>query len=696
MTGPGSNLSGASSSDKRGPWRIPDRSAIVHGVLVVFAMALIGRAGYVQVYKHAYWADKGARQQYLSSSLPAPRGDIRDESGVTLVESRELVHVGVAPREVRQPVALARALKNARIDPKWVRAAVDTTRVWVDIPGLFMPVDVAPAVAMRGVYAKPVMDRVYANSSGIRRIVGRVDPATGRPLDGIEAALDTMLKGDTGRVRMARDRNGHVLDASVEDNARQPGKTVVLTINQGLQDICERALSDAVDSLHATGGDIVVMNPHTGDVLAMASKRTDPTAVANTAITEPYEPGSTVKPFVAAALIGAGRAKPDEIINTYGGHFELDGRKINDAEEHEAMMTLSDVIKHSSNVGIVRFAQRFTPREKYELLRNLGFGTPTLVPLPAESPGALKPVRFWSKQTQTSMMMGYELSVTPLQIVTAYSAIANGGLLLEPHLIRSVTTPAGDTVYASHTRVLRRVMRPDVATVMQKMLRDVVSGGTSTKADLATLDVAGKSGTARRAVKGRYEAGAYTASFVGLFPQDNPQFVILVKLDRPQNGYYGGVVAGGVTNVVLRAALAARDASLDLHELASSVHAPRPDTTAEGRAAERAKARADSIRLAAPPKRVAVVQPDTDPRTSASYVIKLPASTRVAPVAATPRPVPDVSGLPLRVAARTLHAAGFRVQIVHGGATPPNTSPTVPAAGTPLLPGRVVKLSSEP
>jgi membrane peptidoglycan carboxypeptidase len=255
--------------------------------------------------------------------------------------------------------------------------------------------------------------------------------------------------------------------------------------------------------------------------------------------------------------------------------------------------------------------------------------------------------------------------------------------------VKEVRTAKGDVKYSATPRVIRRVMSPETAATMQQLLRDVVAGGTSTRADLLTLDVGGKSGTAKRTSKGQYVAGSYTASFVGLFPQDRPQYVILVKLDNPQNGYYGGVVAGSITNTVLRAALSARNASLDLHQLATSVHAPRPDTTAAGVARARAQARTDSIKRAAMPVERVAAPADTDPRTSASYVVKLPSTTRVAPIATAVRPVPDVAGLPLRAAVRTLHAAGFRVELVPGyGAT------TLPVAGTPWMPGRVVKLGT--
>jgi cell division protein FtsI (penicillin-binding protein 3) len=675
--------------------KTPGRLTIVHSVLVIFALALIAKAGYEQLFRHGYWSRIGQRQHYVSSGLPAPRGQILDATGRPLVESREMVRISVAPRQVRNRAALARDLKLASVDPRFVSMSVDTARKWVDVPGAFLPNAVAPAIALRGVYSKPVMDRVYATSGGIRRIVGRVGP-DGKALDGIELALDSLLRGDTATVRVARDKSGRPLAAPDDADDPTPGSTVVLTINRELQEICDRELAVAVDSLHADGGDIVVMNPNTGDVLAMASNRTDPSAVANTAVTEPYEPGSTMKPFVAARLLLLGRATPDQTVDTYGGHLIIPGRgrPITDADEHPSVLSLTDVIKHSSNVGIVRFADRMSVREKFEMLRDMGFGAPTGVAIPAESPGLVRPPSEWTPSSAASVVMGYEVSVTPLQMVTAYSAIANGGELLTPHIVKEIRSPDGIVRYSAARQVVRRVMTAQVAAEVRTMLRDVVAGGTSTRADLATLDVAGKSGTALRNAHGHYIAGSYTASFVGLFPDDKPQFVILVKLDNPQMGFYGGIVAGGVTNVVLRAALAARDAALDRGELASSVHAPRPDTTPAGRAAARARMasekKIDSVDVADSIRELAHAVPvDSDPRTSESYVVTLPFRTRAIPPVVSPRAVPDVAGLPLRSAVRALHAAGFRVELMPGAAVP-----LMPVAGTMLEPGRVVKLGT--
>lgn len=671
----------------------PSRLAVVHGVLIALAATLLAKAGREQLLLGDRWAATARRQHFAQSRTQAPRGEIADASGGTLVESREVTRVSVAPRELRDTARLRAALRSLGMDARWVATATDQSRRWVELPGRYLPADVASLAGMTGVYSTPVMERVYADASGIRRIVGRVDPNSGQPLDGIELALSDVLQGDTGRASFARDRAGRALGLATDAGAAAtPGRSVVLTINRGLQDISERALAKAVDSLGATGGDIVVMNPNTGDILAMASNRADPRAVANTAITEPYEPGSTVKPFVAAALLARKLARPGELIDTYGGQISVDGRLITDAEEHERMMSLSDVIRRSSNVGIVRFALRLSPDQKYQLLRDMGFGTPTLVPLPAESPGTLREPARWSRQSAASVMMGYELTVTPLQLVTAYSAIANGGELLQPQLVREVRSASGEVEYRASRRVVRRVMPPEVATQIRQMLLGVVQSGTSTNAELATFDVAGKSGTARRTSNGVYTAGAYTSSFVGVFPADRPQYVVLVKLDNPRNGYYGGVVAGAVTNVVLRAALAARDAALDRSQLALAERPEKPDTSARARfvadSTRRARAR---VEAATPPVVVATAAPpDTGRVAIGSYLVRLPPTGGEPRKAAGVRPVPSVAGLPLRSAVRTLHAAGFRVELVAAGGTP---FLTYPSAGTALAGGRVVKLA---
>ncbi|HET7459393.1 MAG TPA: penicillin-binding transpeptidase domain-containing protein [Gemmatimonadaceae bacterium] len=681
-----------------------DRLGIVHGVLALFAVALVGKAGKEQLWRGDYWSRLAERQHYIADSLPAPRGEILDATGTTLAESRELVQLKVAPREVKNRRTLAAALRRAGVGAEWVKRATDVKRAWVEIPGRFLPSDVSPAVAMRGVYAAPVLERVMSTTDGTRRVVGRVAP-NGSPLDGIELSLDSILRGERGTTTVLRDARGRSFESpSAQGTAPRSGNTVVLTINHALQDICERALDDAVSQMGAEGGDVVVMDPHTGDVLAMATHRADPRSTAATALSEPYEPGSTLKPFIAAKLLELERARTDEVVNTYNGTFVLDGRTINDAEP-EARMTLAEVIMHSSNIGIVQFAQRLSPREEFETLRDLGLGAPTGVPYPAEAAGTLREPKRWSRTSPASMAMGYEVAVTPLQLVTAYSSIANGGELLEPALVKEVRSPDGKVLFRHQRRVVRRVMPEAIAKQVRAMLVETVAKGTAVDADLTNYEVAGKTGTARRTGGGRgYEAHHYTASFVGLFPAEDPQYVILVKLDNPSATIFGGKAAAPVSKVVLEAAIAARDAALNRTVLASQVRAKPP---APGESAASLKPltptpapRESAVALASAAGATAAAVPAPAPMPARSaYVVALDApAPRVArggggttgvalgARAGGPRPVPDVRGLPLRTAARALHDAGFHVLLSGTG------DGTAPAAGTMLRAGSTVRL----
>lgn len=663
--------------------RRPSRLTIIYLALLVFAAALLAQSAKLQLVEGDVWAQRARALHFDSDTVPAPRGPILDASGTVLVDSHELVHVDIAPREVVDRPRLADLLREMRVPTELIQRATDPKVKWVSLPELYIASEIAALTSMRGVHPKTVMQRDFATAGGIRRIVGRIG-ADGRALDGIELAMDAVLRGDSTGTRRAVDVRGRGIDAPA--GWRSPpraGSSLTLTINETLQEICERALVRASDSLQADGGDIVVMNPFSGEILAMASRRVNPGTVANTAVAEPFEPGSTLKPFIAAALLQRGRAHPDEMIETFNGKAILEGRLVTD--DHKALqLSLSDVIRYSSNVGIVRFAERLTPREKFETLRDFGFGMGTGIPLPAEAEGTLREPFRWNRTSGSSIVMGYEVAVTPLQLVAAYAAIANGGELMEPHLVKEIRSPDGDLIYRAKPRVIRRVVSPKVARDVQQMLLGVVESGTATRADLATYLLGGKSGTARRTVQGKgYVLGNYTASFVGLFPADKPQYVVLVKLDSPRQAYYGGEIAAPVTKVILRAALAARDAALDRSELASVERVRRVtgsmDTLAEaGAAAVRAPTNSDDGSSGAGEEEAAARQ---------AVTIALPHVARAKPLDQTERLVPDISGLTLRDAVRALHHSGFRIHLVsqRGAAT-------LPPAGTPLAAGSVVKL----
>lgn len=638
------------------------RIGILQASLLAFMVALIVKAGQVQLWQGRQWAEKAERQHQERAPLLVPRGPILDATGAVLVESRNVVHLRIAPREVKNRLALATLLRRARVDAEWVHRATDTTEKWVEIPGHYLATDVAPITAIAGVHPEMLVDRVPIASEGLRRVIGHP------PNEGLEATLDSVLQGVGAQETLLRDARGTQFEAPGAGGVPRNGDTVVLTINNALQQICERALASEVASEGASGGDIVVVDPHDGSILAMASSRRDPRSIEATALTEPFEPGSTIKPFIAASLLARGRATPDDIVDTHNGTFEINGRTLTD--EHKApRLSLRDVIRLSSNIGIAEFAERLSAGEEYETLRDLGFGMPTGAPYPAESPGTLHRPSEWSKQSPASLAIGYEIAVTPVQLALAYAAIANGGELLEPGLIREIRRADGSVLYRHTRRAIRRVMPVTIADTMRAMLVETVARGTGSKADLSTFAVAGKTGTARRTEKNRgYVAGAYTATFVGLFPAANPQYVILVKInDPPAKGesYFASKAAAPVARTVLEAAIAARDASLDRGVLAhgsvsgsASASAPTETTTVA--------AAADIV---------------------SSATVDLPLRPIRARPAGAPRAVPDVRGLSLRAAVHVLSRAGFRVELIDGP-----LGVTTPQAGTVAPEGTIVRM----
>ncbi len=651
------------------------RVGVVHGAFVLFAIALVGRAAWVQLGQTDAWRSRARAQQYASTELPAARGAILDAAGTVLVESRALVRLDIAPPELKDVAKLRAALQRIGVPAEFVRRATDRKRKWVELPGRFLTTDVADLTGMRGVHPRPVLERVPPATDGLRRLLGTIDN-DGRAAGGLEAALDSVLRGTPGRAGLVKDARGRRLQTPEESvTLPVPGHTTVLTLHQGLQGIAERALAEAIVEMGAEGGDIVVLDPHTGEVRALASRRARADASGATALTEPYEPGSTLKPFIAAALIEKDRVRLDERVDTHDGTFTLHGRTISDV--HRAKhLSFAEVIQYSSNIGIVQFAERLSAREEYETLRDAGFGMTTGVPYPSESSGRLRPVKDWSKLSAASLAMGYEISVTPLQLAAAYGAIANGGELLEPQLLKEIRAPDGTVTWRSERRVVRRLMSEGTSRIVRGLLRDVVSSGTATTADLATFKVAGKSGTARRvnAEGGGYEQGKYTASFVGLFPAESPQIVILVKLDNPRGAYYGGRTAAPVTKAVLEAAIAARDAALDRRRLSEV-----PQRIASVRATV-----PDSVRVAEAEARTAEAE-------RAPFVVELGVSAPKPRRVVAARTVPDVRGLSTRSAVRELHRAGFRVALTRTG----DDSATQPAAGTRLPAGTMVRLDAQ-
>jgi cell division protein FtsI (penicillin-binding protein 3) len=658
------------------------RLRIIQGVLVAFGAALVLRAGWVQLWQGERWERMAVRQHYSRNALPAPRGEILDVAGIPLAQSEVRVRLNVAPREVRDMRRLARELRRLGVDAATMRRATDRKRKWVEIPKAFMPSDVAVVSAIPGVHPVPSVQRDYVPLDGLRRIVGRTS-AEGNGLDGLELVLDSLLRGQRGSTKDLlgpRGRRYESLDALTQPPV--PGQSVTLTVSYVMQDICDRALADAAVRLGVSGGDIVVLEPATGEIRCLASRRESGVNTGSLALTEPFEPGSTLKPFFAGRMVEGERARLDEMIETFNGTYRTCGRTITDVHRAQRL-SLAEVIKYSSNIGIARFTERLSKREVFEILRDFGFGTPTGIAFASEASGVLKEPRRWSCPSQASMSIGYEISVTAVQLAAAYGAIANDGLLLVPTLVRSIRDADGEVVYEHRPQVVRRVLKPRTARALRDVLASVVDSGTATDASLATFDLGGKSGTARRVSGGRYMDASYTSTFVGLFPARDPQYVVLVKLDNPRGAYFGGKTAAPVAKAVLQAAIAARDASLDRGDLAMqrARYVPPPDESrTTGRIVATGRVGADAP---VPQPRYALV--DSTP-------VAPPARVRFDLRADSGRPaarervtIPDVRGLPVRVAARELHRAGLRVAFVSGVAFEVSPPPGALVAGGTLV-----------
>lgn len=659
------------------------RIKLAHLTLALFALAILFKAASVQLVNGKEWRARAERQQSTAKTVPAPRGEIFDATHRVLAESREMVRLEIAPREVTEPEKLRKALASLQIDRSLIARALDPTGKYLTIPGRFLAVDAADAIALRGVHSYAMIMRSYATSQSAQGIVGHVD-ADNKPVDGLELSLDSILRGKPGSATIFKDSKGQSRESpTAPGTAPTKGNSIVLTINADLQEIAEKSLADAVARMGAEGGDIVILDPHSGDVLAMASRRLDPRQTSATALTEPFEPGSTMKPFLAAGLLERGLVGDADSVDTGNGVLEVKGRSQPIHDDHLiGKAPLAKVLQWSSNIGIVKFSERLTPRQEFETLRDFGFGTPTGLPYPTESGGSLRPPKTWSLTSANSMAMGYEIAVTPLQLAAAYAPIANGGELVEPALVKEVIAPDGSVIYRHSPRVVRRVMSKPVAEKLRHMLLDVVDEGTALQAALDNYMLAGKTGTPRATVRGRYVEGRYNPNFVSLFPGDAPQYVMVVKLTAPTSSIYAASTAAPVTKVILQAAIAARDAALDRSKLATSVIPSRRDTTK----------RVTSAAATTPSPLLRSARGDVaGEEGSIPFIITLPVQPPP-PVPRVIKPVPDVRGLNLRDAVRSLHSAGFHVQLAPDAGTGAGLAATIPAAGALEPTGTLVRL----
>ena len=643
---------------------------------------VVGRASQIQVAQGATWKEQAEQQHRTSVDVPAARGSVFDRSGVELALSRETFRVSVAPHELRDVKGVTRLLtETLGLDRDVVRDATTSSRPWRVLPRSYPP-SVREALAdVRGLYLEREYRRFYPRGDLAGALLGVI--RDGEAHGGVEQAFDEALRGREGSAVLARDPLGHPIPGeSVLVEQPLEGGQVVLTLDVDLQEIGQKALQEAVQETQARGGDLVISDPRTGDILAMVSIQ-DGSTNALSAINTPYEPGSTLKPFTVAGLLQHGLASLEDSVDTGTGQWTVEGRTVSDVHPVGGTMTLAHALEISSNVGVAKAAQVMPAAVQYQTLRDFGLGVPTGVGLPGEVKGTLRRPEGWSRQSPVSLAIGYEVSVTPLQMAMAYGALANGGRLMQPRLVKELRDAQGRTVQRFEPRMVRQVVSPAVTRQITQVLVKVVEDGTGTRARLGTFAVAGKSGTSRAWADGGYQTGDYFSSFAGFFPAEDPQLVVLVKLDRPTGAYYGGATAAPVTRATLQAILAAQQTPLDRNALAQVARAQVLPAGPE------IGAPATPVRTATA-TRFASLPPAEDPTPRGRATRRAGAGTGGPPNASAGISVPDVTGLPARAAVRRMHELGLRVRWEGSG---PVTL-TLPEAGSRLSPGDTVRLSS--
>ncbi len=640
---------------------------------------MIGRAAQVQIVQGAIWSRQAEQQHRTSVEVPAPRGSVLDRSGVELVTSRETFRVSVAPREVRDAEAVTQLLtETLGLDRDLVRDATTSSRPWRVLPSSYPPSVRETLAQVRGLYLEREHRRSYPRGDLARGLLGVV--RDGEAYGGVEQAFDEWLRGTEGRAVLARDPLGQPIPGeSVLVEQPEEGGQVVLTLDADVQEIGRQALLDAVEKTGARGGDLVITDPRTGDILATVSVQ-DRSTSALSAINTPYEPGSTLKPLTVAGLLEHRLATLDDSVDTGNGHWTVEGRTVSDVHPEGGVMTVAHALAISSNVGVAKAAQAMSPAIQYQTLRDFGLGVPTGVRLPGEGKGTLRRPEGWSRQSSVSLAIGYEVSVTPLQMAMAYGVLANGGRLMEPRLVTEIRDSEGRTIERFPPRTVRQVVSSDVTRQIAEVLVKVVEDGTGTRARLSTFQVAGKSGTTRAWSGGGYQKGDYFSSFVGFFPAEDPQLVVLVKLDRPSGAYYGGATAAPVTRATLESILAAQQTPLNRRALVEIARAQvLPGADVPPRSAT--PSRFASLRLAADGAALGGSGAEAQ-----GWGNRRPEG----PDGSTGISVPDVTGLPARVAARRLHALGLRVRWEGSGPV----GLVFPAAGSRLHVGDTVRLAS--
>jgi len=552
----------------------PARAKIAFYIVALLAIFLCWRLADVQIRQGPRLAALALDQHAESLDLFAKRGSIVDRDGNVLVRSLPSESVYAVPTNIAHPDEVAGELGPILgIKPAALSAALAEKSQfrWL---ARKIPHDVANrvrALGIDGIAIVPEETGVRFTPEGhlLSTALGFVG-IDENGLDGLEYSFDSFLRGTPGKMRIEADQFGRAIpfgDRTIIEKAHAGG-TLELTIDSYLQFEAERALAAQVKQYAARSGVAIVMDPWTGEVLALASVpdfdpahfgAAKPGALRDRAVEDAYEPGSTFKLITATAALESG-ISPDARFPARDS-LAVGGRVIHNAEDgfmagSGSTESIEDIIAYSHNVGAAELGERVGPAQMYRTIRAYGFGDPTEIELPGENPGIVPPVADWSGSSLATISFGHGISTTPIALVRAYAAIANGGLLLRPRIVRELEDANGKTIYHYPTEIEHRVMSPGTAAILQRYLRAVVTRGTGNPAaHVPGYTTAGKTGTAQVVENGRYEPGEYVGSFIGYVPADHPRFVIFVKIERPRGAYYGGIVAAPVFTTLARVAM---------------------------------------------------------------------------------------------------------------------------------------------
>jgi cell division protein FtsI (penicillin-binding protein 3) len=529
------------------------RSKVALAVLTLAFIALIVRALYLQGPFSEFLQERGEARYARTLEVPATRGQITDRNGVVVAASIPAKAVWAIPEDVnlsaKQLKQLAALLEMPERDVK--RRLADEDRKFVYLRRQLAPetAQKIAALGIEGIHLRDEYRRFYPEGEALAHVLGFTDVEdVGQ--EGIELAQQKNLMGQPGSRRVIKDRLGRVIEDIEDGRPALPGRDLSLSIDSKIQFLAYSELKAAVAEHNAKGGAIVVLDAKTGEVLAMANfptfnpnqrRNLNGAQLRNRAITDTFEPGSTVKPFTIALGLESGKFTPASVVNTGAGSLEFGGHTIKDTSSH-GTLTMEEVLQKSSNIGMLKIAMQLPAAKMWGQYSQLGFGQAPRIGFPGAVAGRLRPAESWRPIEQATMSYGYGLSVSLIQLARSYSVFINDGQVM-PLSFTKLTQPALGT----------QVMSPATAQAMRKMLEMAAGpGGTAPKAQVTGYRVAGKTGTARKQQGGAYMEGKYIGSFVGFAPVSNPRIIVATMIDEPGAGkFYGGDVAAPVfANVV--------------------------------------------------------------------------------------------------------------------------------------------------